>query len=125
MSDEQRKYIRDEYAKINTLPDGVNPVVRVNLYVRRLKTLLLIDELHTEATGGNGAAVTPTPAVGIHTSNGTNAMDLQAVQELFQLHTQQMTRMHQNFAQATATALSNIDNRMTEQITTINHNLHR
>ena len=68
MFQEQRLKIREEYGRINTLPTGVNPVVRVHLSVRRYKDQLVIDERSPEVV--STPAVTPERAGTVDTSAG-------------------------------------------------------
>ena len=59
MDPNQREYIQEEYAKISTLPEGVNPVVKVCLSVWHHQTELHITEVEPMHTGRRGPPPLP------------------------------------------------------------------
>lgn len=64
MDPHQRDYIQEEYAKIRTLPEGVNPVVKVCVSVWHHQTELHITEVEPMHTGRRDPPPPPAPSLG-------------------------------------------------------------
>ena len=139
MDDEQRQRIQEAYYKIETLPTGVNPVVRTHLYVRRVKDTVVIDETHAEtvttttnnptspvaAAAATAAAVTPNTAIP-NTAPMASApgLDQEFKNMLFSQH-QQVVSMLTNYDRALQTMFTNFRRDVFNELSTINQHVCR
>ena len=103
----QRERIQGAYQDIDTLPEGVNPVVRVNLHVRRMKDLLVIDEMTPTAATPTTAATTATPVTPHRGMATTPIGDQSIVEQMFSNH-QQLVSMINNQDQVYQSMFSNL-----------------
>ena len=128
MDPEQRKRIREEYAKIDTLPAGVNPVVRVGLSISQAKDILVIHEVAPEvqpAEAPVGAPGAPVPAatdqgvppvrgVAAHaTALASQGLDTKKVLDAMFTYHQQTVAMFNSQHQSHQATISNLREEMT------------
>ena len=119
MDDVQRKRIRDAYAKIDTLPEGVNPVVRVHLHIRRVKDLLVIDETHSETVAADStpAADGTTARVAVpNTGAATDPAANQAIVEQMFSNQQQLIQILANQERVITSLVGGFRSVMTTEI---------
>jgi len=86
MDPEQREYIQEEYAKVSTLPEGVNPVVKVCLSVWHHQTELHITEVLPMNTGGHQQSSStsgPAPPHVAAIANNPNVANGEQVQDQY------------------------------------------
>ena len=124
MDPEQRKRIRDEYAKIATLPSGTNPVVRVNLQIGRMKDKLVIEEYGAEASPGGPPATPVTVTPGGQGLGHTHDFQQVLMSRVFS-YQQQTCRLLTTHEQAMNKMVSNLEQTILAKLGVINHNLCR
>ena len=121
MDELQRNRIREAYKEIDTLPDGVNPVVRVHLRVGKVKNNLVIVETQPEVIPGVAAAATTEqgvlPNTGVSTAGGVTTaqpttaapgLDQNVIKDMLYLQHQQTVRMLNNHATSQQAALAGL-----------------
>ena len=140
MDEEQRQKIRAAYDQVATLPDGVNPVVRVHLRVHRVRTNLMVDEVLPEVVaapvGGVGATdgeapsvaaadagVLPHATVQHNGSSGLTPADLKLMTDMMFQHHQQVVGVLANQDRSNQTCLSNMRSEMDARLVQLNNNL--
>ena len=137
MDPEQRKRIWKAYSEIDTLPEGVNPVVRVHLFIGRVKDTLVIDETRPEIVGGvempttapttgsPGACDTGHPALSSHGGGGGGGGVDRNFMEMMFSHHQQVMKTLSSQERANQTMIANIQEALLKQLETISCNLAR
>ena len=127
MDEVQRHRIQEEYLKINTLPDGVNPIVRVGLRISRRLDLLVIEEVLPEVVPGDPAAaravgVAPLQGVG---SGGLGAADVKMILDTMFSYQQQNMKLHESSRRSYETMMGNLRKDFDCKLATLNQNLCR
>ena len=131
MDPEHRQKIRDAYSKIDSLPAGVNPVVRVGLRVGRVKDLVVINEVAPEATpvGDDSPAAEVARANGVVpltlTSTSASSIDTKVVLDQMFTYHQQQAKMIENLHRTNEAKIGAIYSMFDGHLSTINHHMCR
>ena len=123
MDGEQRQRIRDAFAAIGELPEGINPVIKNSLTITRVNAECVIVESH-----GNGShSANPQPPVGAQVPQQQVAPSpwMQQHIELLWNGQREMRQLIMTNQQATATMMSNQRSHMDRRLDILQQNMCR